>query len=76
VVVIVGELLTVMESDWVAFTPLASVTCTVKVSLTADEFTVPLMAPDELSVSPAGSVPEASDQVRGDVPPVAARVCE
>ena len=36
----------------------------------------PEINPLELSVSPAGSVPDAIDQVYGDVPPVAVRVWE
>lgn len=37
---------------------------------------VPEITPDALKVSPFGSEPDASDQVYGDVPPVAASVVE
>jgi hypothetical protein len=37
---------------------------------------VPEITPMELSDSPAGNDPEAIDQVKGAVPPVAVRVCE
>ncbi len=37
---------------------------------------VPVMAPDELSVSPPGSVPAVNCQLYAPVPPVAASVTE
>jgi hypothetical protein len=71
VVVMFGTTFTVIERDFVAATPSASVTLTVKVSLTAEEPTVPLMTPDKgLRLNPAGSVPEVTVQdANGDVPP-------
>jgi hypothetical protein len=37
---------------------------------------VPLIAPEMLSVRPAGKEPELIDQVYGEVPPLAAKVAE
>jgi hypothetical protein len=37
---------------------------------------VPVNAPAELKVNPAGSVPELTDQVNDGVPPEAAKLCE
>ena len=37
---------------------------------------LPLITPDDEIDSPAGSEPLASDQVKGDVPPLTANVCE
>lgn len=56
--------MTVMVSDLEALTPLASVTVTVKVSLTAEFFTLPEMAPvAELSERLAGKIPDEIDHV-------------
>jgi hypothetical protein len=63
VVVIRGAALTVIESDWVAVTPSASVTLTTNVCVEALLETVPLMVPDELRVSPLGNDPDESDHV-------------
>ena len=52
-----------------------SVTRTAKVE-TPVVVGVPVTAPDADSVSPAGRVPEMIDQVYGELPPVAVRVCE
>lgn len=76
-VVIVGTVFTVIASDLEVETPFASVTVTVKVSLTADPLTVPEMTPvPELSVSPAGRIPVVTVQLRLAVPPETARVWE
>jgi hypothetical protein len=50
-----------------------SVTCTVNVEVPS-AVAVPVMAPRELSVNPAGKVPAVSDQVYGPRPPVAESV--
>jgi len=52
-----------------------SVTCAVIVKL-PDAVGVPLSAPAELSVTPAGNAPAVIDQLYGVVPPVAAKVAE
>ena len=68
----VGAALTVMVSDFVAVTPWESVTVTVKVSLTADALTVPLIMPElDPMVRPAGRMLDVIVQVLGAVPPVA-----
>ena len=54
-------------------TPLAPVTWTVKVEVAA-AVGVPLRTPAVDRVSPAGGVPEETDQLYGAVPPVAANV--
>ena len=65
---------TVMLRGCVAVTELASVTCTVKFVVPVP-VGVPEMTPElETSESPAGRVPEETDQVYGVVPPMAARV--
>src|SRR5579862_9698997 len=56
-----------------AVRPPLSWTVTVKVAV-PDAVGVPLMAPLELNVRPAGKAPVASVQVYGAVPPVAASV--
>jgi hypothetical protein len=77
VVVILGTTFTVIESDFVAETPSASVIVTENVALVADEPTAPEIAPVEaLSVRPLGRLPDARLHVYGAVPPVPARVCE
>jgi hypothetical protein len=65
---------TVIVKDFVAATPLLSVTLTVKVCVVADAFSVPLMTPAVERLRPSGSEPDDSVQVRGAVPPEAARV--
>jgi hypothetical protein len=76
-VVIEGELgaaVTAMLSDFVTVNALASVTFTVKV-LEPVPVGVPEITPVvEASASPAGKVPEETDQLYGAVPPVAAKV--
>ena len=62
--------LTTMESACVAVAPNASVTRTVKFDVPA-VVGLPEMTPAADRVSPAGSEPDASDQVSGPVPPVA-----
>ena len=62
---------TTMLNAFVAVPP--PVTCTVKLDVPA-VVGVPLKTPAEDSVSPAGSVPEVTDQLYGGVPPVAASV--
>ena len=57
-----------MLRDFEAVPP--PVTWTVKVEVPAD-VGVPLTAPPELSVSPAGRLPEVTDQLYGVVPPEA-----
>jgi hypothetical protein len=47
----------------------------VKLELPGAALTVPLIVPDELSVSPLGNDPPTIDQLYGVVPPVADRVC-
>ena len=66
--------LIVRLSGLVAASEFASDTCTVKL-LVPDAVGVPEIAPVlDASASPAGKVPETMDQVKGVVPPVAARV--
>ena len=55
--------------------PPLSVTLTVNVDV-PDAVGVPLIAPDELSVNPAGRLPLTMDHVNGAVPPAAVRICE
>ena len=70
-----GARLTVSVSDFVAETPLVSMTLTVKVWLVAEPPTVPVIAPVAgARLSPVGSEPDKIDQVRGKVPPDAVRV--
>jgi hypothetical protein len=69
-----GAALTTMLSDFVAVSALASVTLTVKV-LVPVPVGVPEITPVvEARASPAGNVPEVTDQVYGAVPPVATTV--
>ena len=60
----------------VAIAPVLSVTLKVIEAGPPVVVGVPEITPLEISVSPAGSVPEAIDQVYGVVPPVAIRVWE
>ena len=78
VVEMVGAAFTVIVSDWVSLTPLASVIETVKVWVDAEELTVPLITPVvPFSVRPVGSEPcETLQLLRGAVPPVSVKVCE
>ncbi len=76
VVVTLGTVFTVMVSDFVAVTPSASVSFTVKVSLTALAPTVPEITPEELKVRPLGRMPVVTLQAKGVVPPVPAKVWE
>jgi hypothetical protein len=64
-----------MLSDRVAVTPDASRTLAVKLELPA-LVGVPVMAPSELSDSPAGKLPDAMLHAYGAVPPAAESVCE
>ena len=50
-----------------------SVTCTVKLAVPV-AVGVPLRTPPLLKLNPAGKLPDASDQLYGVVPPVAANV--
>ena len=67
-----------MVSAWSAVTGVGvelSVTRTVKFDVPA-AVGVPEIVPVPLNVRPLGSVPLSSDQTYGEVPPVAARLCE
>jgi hypothetical protein len=63
-----------MLSALVALAPALSVTCTVKLDVPGAEG-VPVMLPEALSDSPAGSAPAVTAQLIGGVPPLADRVC-
>ena len=69
-------LATVIGMLLVALAPILSVTLKVIEAGPPAVVVFPEITPLELSVSPAGSVPEAIDQVYGDVPPVAVNVWE
>jgi hypothetical protein len=64
-----------MLSGWEAVWLVLSVTVAVKLAGPA-VVGVPLIVPDALSVSPAGSDPDVTLQVFPPEPPVAPRVCE
>ena len=69
-------LATVIGMILVALAPVLSVTLKVIETGPPSVVVFPEITPVELSVSPAGSEPEAIDQVYGDVPPVAVNVWE
>lgn len=68
-----GGGLTVRDMLRVAVVAFASVTCTVKEVVPAT-VGVPEMAPAEVSARPEGNAPDATVQVYGAVPPMAARL--
>ena len=73
-VVMVTVALTTIDRAFVADAPTLSATFAVKLEV-PDAVGVPVIAPDEaVRDSPAGRDPEEIDHVRGDVPPLAARV--
>ena len=72
VVIFSGELTARLTARFVEKL-LASVTCTVKLAVPA-AVGVPLRTPPLLKLNPAGKLPDASDQLYGVVPPVAAKV--
>ena len=77
VVVTVGGTFTVIVSDFVPDTPLASVAATVKVCEVALAPTVPDITPLlPVKLRPVGKVPPLMLQIMGAVPPVEARVWE
>ena len=65
---------TAILSDFVAAMELASVTRTVKLLVPVPVGVPEIIPVPGASVSPAGRVPDAMDQVYGGVPPVAASV--
>jgi hypothetical protein len=69
-----GAALTMMVSDLVAVSALASVTLTVKVLVPVPAGVPEITPVVEASANPAGKVPEVTDQLYGVVPPVAASV--
>ena len=75
VVIVRAAGFTARVSAFVAVALLLSFTWTVKLAFAAP-FGVPVIAPLALSVNPAGSDPETTDQVLPPVPPVAVSVCE
>jgi hypothetical protein len=63
----------VTEKAFVAVAEVESVTWTVKLEVPAPEG-VPLRTPPAERLRPAGTVPEDTSQLKGDVPPVAENV--
>ena len=75
IVTVLAAILKVKLADFETAGDSESVTCAVIVKL-PDAVGVPLSAPAELSVTPAGNAPAVIDQLYGVVPPVAAKVAE
>ena len=72
-VILSGAAVTVIDNAWVALKDvgvLESVAFTLKPKVPG-AVGVPLISPDELSFSPDGREPKATDQVYGPMPPVA-----
>jgi hypothetical protein len=72
----VAVMTTVRAADAVCAGLLLSVTVAVKDEVPLADGTPEMVPVDEVSVSPAGRLPEVIDHEYGAVPPVACRVCE